>query len=94
MEADLGVVIEYRGNRIGGVMVSVLASSAVDRGYEPQSDQTKDYKLGICCQAHIIKEKEQRLVGCESAYCVRVGMSLCRVLFQCSTMKIQLSVLV
>jgi hypothetical protein len=49
LEADLGVVIEYRGNRIGGVMVSVLASSAVDRGYEPQSDQTKDYKLGICC---------------------------------------------
>ena len=43
-----------RGNinqkhRIGGVMVSVLASSAVDRGFEPQSGQTKDYKIGICC---------------------------------------------
>ena len=34
---------------IGGVMVSVLASSAVDRGFEPRSDQTKDYKIGICC---------------------------------------------
>ena len=43
-----------RGNinqkhRIGAVMVSVLASSAVDRGFEPQSGQTKDYKIDICC---------------------------------------------
>jgi len=26
----------------------VLASSAVDRGFEPRSDQTKDYEIGIC----------------------------------------------
>ena len=37
------------GNRIGDVMVSVLASSAVDRGFEPRSGQIKDYKIGICC---------------------------------------------
>ena len=30
-------------------MVSVLASSAVDRGFEPRSGQTKDSKIGICC---------------------------------------------
>ena len=30
-------------------MVSMLASRAVDRGFEPRSDQTKDYKIGICC---------------------------------------------
>jgi hypothetical protein len=30
-------------------MVSVLASSAVDHGFEPRSGQTKDYKIGICC---------------------------------------------
>jgi hypothetical protein len=36
-------------NRIGGVMVSVLASSAVDRWFEPRSDQTKDYDIGIYC---------------------------------------------
>jgi hypothetical protein len=36
-------------NRIGGVIVSVLASSTVDRGFEPRSRQTKDYKIGICC---------------------------------------------
>ena len=36
-------------NHISGVMVSVLASSAVDRGFEPRSGQTKDYEIGICC---------------------------------------------
>ena len=35
-------------DRIGGVMVSVLASSAVDRGFESRSGQTKDYTIGIC----------------------------------------------
>ena len=30
-------------------MVSVLASSAIDRGFEPWSGQIKDYKIGICC---------------------------------------------
>ena len=30
-------------------MVSVLASSAVGRGFEPRLGQTKDYKIGICC---------------------------------------------
>ena len=39
----------HQSNRIGGVMVSVLASSAVDRGFEPRSGQTKDYKIGMCC---------------------------------------------
>ena len=43
-----------RGNinqkhRIGGVMVRVLTSSAIDRGFEPRSGKTKDYKIGICC---------------------------------------------
>ena len=36
-------------NRLGGVMVSVLASSAGDRGFDPRSGQTKDFKIGICC---------------------------------------------
>jgi hypothetical protein len=30
-------------------MVSVLASSVADRGFESRSGQTKDYKIGICC---------------------------------------------
>ena len=30
-------------------MVSVLASSVVERGLESRSGQTKDYTIGICC---------------------------------------------
>ena len=30
------------------LLVSVLASSAEDRGFEPRSGQTKDY-IGMCC---------------------------------------------
>jgi len=33
-------------NRIAVVMVSLLASSAVDRGFEQRLTQTKDYKIG------------------------------------------------
>ena len=36
-------------NCIGGIMVSMLASSVVDHGFEPRSGHTKDYKIGICC---------------------------------------------
>ena len=36
-------------NPIGGIMVSELASSVVDRGFEPRSGQTKDFTIGICC---------------------------------------------
>ena len=31
------------------VMLSMLRSSAVDRGFEPRSGQTKDYANCICC---------------------------------------------
>jgi len=35
--------------RISGVIVSMLTPSGVDRGFEPRSSQTNDYKIGICC---------------------------------------------
>jgi hypothetical protein len=35
----------YFLNRVGGVMVSVLASSVVDRGFEPDRVKTKTRKL-------------------------------------------------
>jgi hypothetical protein len=35
-------------NRIGGVMVSVLASSVLDRGFEPRVGSNQNYKIGIC----------------------------------------------
>ena len=46
---DLGSQTQKSINRIGGVMDSVLVSSAVDRGFESRSCQTKDYQLGSCC---------------------------------------------
>ena len=39
----------YMVNHIGGVMVYILVSSVVDRGFEPRSGQTKNYKIDICC---------------------------------------------
>ena len=39
----------YFRNCIVGVMVSVFTSSVLDRGFDPQSGQTKDYEIGIWC---------------------------------------------
>jgi len=39
----------WNKSHIGGVIVSVLVSCVVDRGFEPRAGQTKDYKIGICC---------------------------------------------
>ena len=33
---------QFSCSRIGGILVSVLASIAVGRGFEPRSGQTKD----------------------------------------------------
>jgi hypothetical protein len=30
-------------------LIKRSVSSAVDRGFEPRSGQTKDYKIGMCC---------------------------------------------
>ena len=38
-------VCHMDANLIDGVMISVLTSSAVDRGFESRSGQTKDYKI-------------------------------------------------
>ena len=43
------VQMVYCSNRVGGIMVSVLVSIALDPEFEPQSGQTKDYKISICC---------------------------------------------
>jgi hypothetical protein len=93
-----------RGNinqkhRIGGVMVSVFASSTVDRGFEPRSGQTKDYKIGICC----FSAKHAALWGKSKEWWARnqnnvsewSDISTRGLLFQwASTIQIQLSVLV
>ena len=38
----------YLFNRIGGIIVSVLASRVVYPGFESRSGQIKDYTIGIC----------------------------------------------
>ena len=40
-------------NRIGGVVVGVIASSAIDGGFEPRNGQTKDYKTE-CMKVDVI----------------------------------------
>jgi len=39
----------YFSYSIDDVIVNMLSSSVVDRGFEPLSGQAKDYKIGICC---------------------------------------------
>ena len=46
---NLIYISSFHTNHIGGVMVSVLASSVVYRGLEPRSGQPKDYKIDISC---------------------------------------------
>ena len=65
--------------RIGGVMVSVLASSVVDRGFEPRSGQTKDYKIGICCFSANHTELMSKTIDLESG---KYDMSIRGLLFQ------------
>ena len=46
--------------------VNMLASSEVDRGFEPRSGQIKDYEIGICCfsakNAALRRESKDRSV--------------------------------
>jgi hypothetical protein len=49
MTQTLCIILIYFIIQIMSVIVSVLASCAVERGAEPRSDQTKNYRIGICC---------------------------------------------
>ena len=51
-----------RSNLVGGVMVSMLALSAVDCGFQAQSGKTKEYKIGICCFStkHAVVRRKKR----------------------------------
>ena len=70
--------------------VTILPSES---GVTPQSVQTKDYKIGICCFS--TKQAALRLVQNQDNVSECADMSICRMLFQRnSTIKIQLSMLV
>ena len=76
-------------------MVSVLTSSAVDRGF----DETKDYNIGICCfsakQAELRSKNKDWLARNQNNVSEWSDILIRGLLFQrASTIKIQLSVLV
>ena len=75
---------------ICGVMVSMLVLSAVDRGFQPRSGQTKDYNIGICCfsASHsALRRKNKDWLGWNrDKYVKWCDMYMC----MCSTIKIQL----
>jgi hypothetical protein len=73
-------------------MVSVLASSAVDRGFEPQSGQITDYEIGIRCfsakHAVLRGESKDWLARNQDNVSEWNDMSIRRLLFQwASTIK-------
>jgi hypothetical protein len=67
-------------------MVSMLAWSAVDRGFEPRSDQTNDYKIGICCfsakHAALSRKSKNWLSGNQNNVSEWGDMSIRGLLFQ------------
>ena len=80
-------------NRISGVIVSVLASSVVERGF------TKDYTIGFCCffakYAALRRKSKDWLARNQNNVSKWGDMSIRGLLFQwASTIKIQLCALV
>jgi hypothetical protein len=73
-------------NRIGSVMVSVFASSAVDRGFEHWSGQTKNYKIGIFCvsakHAALSSKSKEWMAGNQNNVSELGDMSIRGLLFQ------------
>jgi hypothetical protein len=57
-------------NLIDGATVSVLTSSEIGVGFEPQSGQSKGYKIGICffsaTYAALRSKNKDYMVGSES----------------------------
>jgi hypothetical protein len=80
-------------------MISVLASSAIDCGFEPRAGKTKEYKIGMSYSsakhAALRSKSKYWLVRNQNNVSEWSDMSTYGLLFQwASTMKIQLSVLV
>ena len=67
----------------------MLASSAVDRGFEAQSGQTNDYKIGICClsakHAALRSKSKDWLARIQNNVSEWSDMSIHEMLFQCAS---------
>ena len=75
-------------NRIGGIIVGVFALSTVDREFKPQSGQTKDYKIGICCfsaKHAALRRKGKDLAWNQNDMSECSDMSTRRLLYQCAS---------
>ena len=99
IKRDLTISFVFLTSFISGVIVSVLASSAVDCGFESRSGQTKDYKISICCfstkQTALRRKSKDWLAWNQNNVSQSGKMSTHRLLFQwASTIKIQQSVFV
>ena len=85
MPSTIVLNVQSANNRIS-VVVRVLASSAVDRGFEPRSVQTKDYTIGICCfsamYAALRKKSKDWLARNQDDVSEWGDMSICGLLFQ------------
>jgi hypothetical protein len=80
-------------------VVTVFATNSVDRGFEPRSDQTKDYTICICCfsSKHTsLRRKSRYWLDRNQVNVSDLGdLSIRRLVFHwASTTKIQLRVLV
>ena len=73
-------------NHISRVMVSVLASSVVECGFEPQLVNTKDYRIGIFCfyakHAALRRKSKDWLVRNQNNVSEWSDISTCGLLFQ------------
>ena len=73
-------------NHISDVMVNMVTSCAVDRGFGPQLCQTKDYKIGICCfyaKHTALRKKSKNWLARSQLNVLGWGdMSICGLLFQ------------
>ena len=58
----LRICFHYFQDHMGGVVVSVLASSVVDRGFKSWLGQTKEFKIGICYFSvkHAVSRKKSK----------------------------------
>ena len=67
-------------------MVSMLAVSVVDRGFEPLSGQIRDYKIGICCfsskHAALRRKRKNWLAQTQGNVFEWSDISTCRLLLQ------------
>ena len=88
----------YIVHRICGATVSMLASNGVDCGFEHMSVQTKDYGIHIYCfsakHTALRRKSKDWLAHNQDNVSEWIDIATIGPLFQCSIIKIQLSMLV